>query len=952
MKLNKTQWLITLAFSGVLLTSCHQQAIKPPTAAANAAAAINSAVIRKSPNDDRTYAAMLLPNQLQVVLVSDPTLENSAASLAVGVGSAQDPESQPGLAHYLEHMLFLGTKKYPIPDNFMEFVENNAGNTNAFTAFDQTNFLFQINAEKFDEALDRYSDYFKAPLLDPQYADKERNAVNSEWSMNKSQDNWIIHTLDGVTGNQKNPAARFSIGNLETLVDKNDSKLQDEVKAFYNRYYSSNIMRLTLVGKQSIPELKALAEKYFSDIPNKNVIRPEVTTPGLTQAEMGKSIHYQPQKDLKQLLIDFPIKDDKALWRVKPNEYVNILIGSEEEGTLCQQLRKAGLANNIMSSVNADEYGNDGYLRIVVELTDAGLKDRDQVIASVFAYTDMVKKQGINERYFKELKAVREKDFLNQSKSDPLKQAIAITHDQFYLPVENLLDYEAVYDKFDEKSIQAVLDQLQPDNARIWYISKNEDVDKTIPYFDGKYSIRDIQPEEKARWAALGSKLTFNLPPENNLFTDKPADIVDNTFLKPHQVVSQKGIEIFLANPEFYREDKGQLDIELNVNFAQKTAKNVVLSNLLSDIYKVQNTTLIDRAGRASLGLNIAVGATGSQFINISGYTTKHEELLAQMFSGFANLTISEKDFIDALDRYKKAKSNLKKAIPIRQAFAHTSRLLSNAQWTDAELIAAADKISVKDVANYQKAIKANLLIRIYAFGNYNEEMIKHIAQTAQAHLPGNRMPSERRVAQYITPKIGKNVSFRDRVEQADSALVDVSFSDKKSDDEKAQLVVLNAIFGNAFFSQLRTNEQLGYVVGSSTIMADEYSGFAFYVQSTNTDLVGIKSRMDRFRTEFFAQLKDVDPAQIEQIKKSETATVLQKPTDFYKEANRYSGDFWSAHFNFDGRDRYLAALARVNKENIVALYQKMLLDNKSMNLVVQLQGANFKGKPFAPLKP
>lgn len=178
MKYNKTQWLVALALSGALLTACHQQAVKPVATAANAAA-INGAVIQKSPNDDRTYAALLLPNQLQVVLVSDPSLENSAASLAVAVGSAQDPQSQQGLAHYLEHMLFLGTEKYPVPDNFMEFVQANAGATNAFTSYEKTNYHFRINSEKFAEALDRFSDYFVAPILDPQYADKERNAVNS-----------------------------------------------------------------------------------------------------------------------------------------------------------------------------------------------------------------------------------------------------------------------------------------------------------------------------------------------------------------------------------------------------------------------------------------------------------------------------------------------------------------------------------------------------------------------------------------------------------------------------------------------------------------------------------------------------------------------------------------------------------------------------------------------------
>ena len=61
----------------------------------------NTAII-KSPNDDRQYSAILLPNGLQAVLVTDPASEVAAVSLAVGVGSYQDPDSQLGLAHYLE----------------------------------------------------------------------------------------------------------------------------------------------------------------------------------------------------------------------------------------------------------------------------------------------------------------------------------------------------------------------------------------------------------------------------------------------------------------------------------------------------------------------------------------------------------------------------------------------------------------------------------------------------------------------------------------------------------------------------------------------------------------------------------------------------------------------------------------------------------------------------------
>jgi protease-3 len=300
-----------LLLGGISLVGCQSTSSSKP-----AVQNLEQVTIIKSPNDDRQYSALLLPNGLQVVLVSDPTLENSAASIAVGVGSAHDPKTQLGLAHYLEHMLFLGTEKYPEPDGFMKYTQANGGMTNAFTAYDKTNYLFQINAGKFDEALDRFSDYFKKPTFDPHFSDKERNAVNNEWSLQKAQDGWNLFALQGFTANPESPAAKFNIGNLDTLKDKPGSTLQDEMKKFYNSYYSANIMKLTLVGKQSLPELKALAEKHFSSIPNKNVTLPEVTVPGLTKTEMGKSIHYKPIKELKALYVDFPVKSNKHQWRL------------------------------------------------------------------------------------------------------------------------------------------------------------------------------------------------------------------------------------------------------------------------------------------------------------------------------------------------------------------------------------------------------------------------------------------------------------------------------------------------------------------------------------------------------------------------------------------------------------------------------------------------------------
>ena len=90
-------------------------------------------------NAIRKYGVVTLKNGLEVFLTYDPTALKSAASLAVGTGSLYDPADKPGLAHLLEHMLFLGTTKYPTVGQYQQFIGQNNGEANAYTADDITN---------------------------------------------------------------------------------------------------------------------------------------------------------------------------------------------------------------------------------------------------------------------------------------------------------------------------------------------------------------------------------------------------------------------------------------------------------------------------------------------------------------------------------------------------------------------------------------------------------------------------------------------------------------------------------------------------------------------------------------------------------------------------------------------------------------------------------------------
>ncbi|OYW90100.1 MAG: hypothetical protein B7Z18_11995, partial [Alishewanella sp. 32-51-5] len=150
---------IVSAVALAVITGCAQQ---QPVSQGTAVEQQQATAILVSPNDQRQYKTLTLPNKIEVILVSDPTTENSAVSLSVGAGMLQDPMTQQGLAHYLEHMLFMGTERYPDPAEYSNFVSQHNGAANAYTWLDITNYMLQINNQAFDEALDRFSDFFKS----------------------------------------------------------------------------------------------------------------------------------------------------------------------------------------------------------------------------------------------------------------------------------------------------------------------------------------------------------------------------------------------------------------------------------------------------------------------------------------------------------------------------------------------------------------------------------------------------------------------------------------------------------------------------------------------------------------------------------------------------------------------------------------------------------------------
>ena len=226
-------------------------------------------MIRQSKSDDRVYKYLRLSNQLRCLLISDKDIEKSAACLHVKVGSLHDPSHANGLAHFLEHMLFLGTKKYPEENSYSKHIQNNGGAKNAATAEDYTYYYFDVKNEAYPQAIDLFSQFFKEPLFTESATDRELNAVDSEYKKNLSDDHRRKFQFEkSIIVKPGSLLNRFSTGGIDTLKYEG---VRDDLLKFHGDYYSSNIMNLVMVGREGIENLEKLCIENFTDVPNKNV---------------------------------------------------------------------------------------------------------------------------------------------------------------------------------------------------------------------------------------------------------------------------------------------------------------------------------------------------------------------------------------------------------------------------------------------------------------------------------------------------------------------------------------------------------------------------------------------------------------------------------------------------------------------------------------------------------
>ncbi|MGQ7088581.1 insulinase family protein, partial [Escherichia coli] len=382
----------------------------------------------------------------------------------------------------------------------------------------------------------------------------------------------------------------------------------------------------------------------------------------------GIIIHYVPALPRKVLRVEFRIDNNSAKFRSKTDELITYLIGNRSPGTLSDWLQKQGLVEGISANSDPIVNGNSGVLAISASLTDKGLANRDQVVAAIFSYLNLLREKGIDKQYFDELANVLDIDFRYPSITRDMDYVEWLADTMIRVPVEHTLDAVNIADRYDAKAVKERLAMMTPQNARIWYISPKEPHNKTAYFVDAPYQVDKISEQTFADWQQKAANIALSLPELNPYIPDDFSLIKsEKKYDHPELIVDESNLRVVYAPSRYFSsEPKADVSLILRNPKAMDSARNQVMF-ALNDY--LAGLALDQLSNQASVGgISFSTNANNGLMVNANGYTQRLPQLFQALLEGYFSYTATEDQLEQAKSWYNQMMDSAEKGKAFEQA--------------------------------------------------------------------------------------------------------------------------------------------------------------------------------------------------------------------------------------------------------------------------------------------
>ncbi|EJT6388348.1 pitrilysin, partial [Escherichia coli] len=572
-------------------------------------------------------------------------------------------------------------------------------------------------------------------------------------------------------------------------------------------------------------------------------------------------------------------------------------------------------------------------------LTDKGLANRDQVVAAIFSYLNLLREKGIDKQYFDELANVLDIDFRYPSITRDMDYVEWLADTMIRVPVEHTLDAVNIADRYDAKAVKERLAMMTPQNARIWYISPKEPHNKTAYFVDAPYQVDKISAQTFADWQKKAADIALSLPELNPYIPDDFSLIKsDKKYDHPELIVDESNLRVVYAPSRYFAsEPKADVSLILRNPKAMDSARNQVMF-ALNDY--LAGLALDQLSNQASVGgISFSTNANNGLMVNANGYTQRLPQLFQALLEGYFSYTATEDQLEQAKSWYNQMMDSAEKGKAFEQAIMPAQMLSQVPYFSRDERRKILPSITLKEVLAYRDALKSGARPEFMVIGNMTEAQATTLARDVQKQLGADGSEWCRNKDVVVDKK--QSVIFEKAGNSTDSALAAV-FVPTGYDEytSSAYSSLLGQIVQPWFYNQLRTEEQLGYAVFAFPMSVGRQWGMGFLLQSNDKQPSFLWERYKAFFPTAEAKLRAMKPDEFAQIQQAVITQMLQAPQTLGEEASKLSKDFDRGNMRFDSRDKIVAQIKLLTPQKLADFFHQAVVEPQGMAILSQISGS------------
>uniref|UniRef100_A0A8C2HUJ2 Nardilysin a (N-arginine dibasic convertase) n=1 Tax=Cyprinus carpio TaxID=7962 RepID=A0A8C2HUJ2_CYPCA len=849
------------------------------------------------------------------------------SALCIGVGSFSDPSDLPGLAHFLEHMVFMGSEKYPSENGFDAFLKKHGGSDNASTDCERTIFQFDVQRKHFKEALDRWAQFFICPLMIEDAIDREVEAVDSEYQLAKPSDSHRKEMLFGSLAKPNHPMSKFCWGNAQTLKTEPKEKninVYKRLREFWKRYYSAHYMTLAVQSKESLDTLEEWVREIFSQVPNNGQPKPDFSdqlSPFETPA-FNKLYRVVPVRKVHALTITWALPPQEKHYRVKPLHYIAWLIGHEGTGSILSLLRRKCWALALFggnSETGFDQNTTYSIFSISITLTDEGFQNFYEVCMG-----------HQSKHYGYEYLFVDTALTVMLLQTDPIEYVEDICENMQLFPKQDFLTGDQLMFEFKPEVISAALNLLTPEKANLLLLSPEHEGQCPLKekWFGTQYSVEDIQQHWRELWAGdFDLNPSLHLPAENKFiatdFALKTSDCPDTEY--PVRIMNNDRVCLWYKKDNKFKIPKGVVVFvsTLNISLIQKSPKNLVLFDLFVNILVHNLAEPAYEADVAQLEYKLVAGEHGL-VIKVKGFNHKLPLLFNLIVDYLADFSAAPDVFSMFAEQLKKTYFNIL-IKPEKLGKDVRLLILEHSRWSTIQKYQAVlDGLSVDELMEFVSSFKSELYAEGLVQGNFTSTVSIHYTLKLQFKKLSVEVPVLFRVVELPQKHHLCKVKSLNKGD-ANSEVTVYFQSGPKNLREHTLMELLVMHMEEPCFDFLRTKETLGYHVYPTCRNTSGVLGFSVTVETQatkfNTELV--ETKIEEFLVSFGEKMNSLSD---EAFKTQVTALVKLKgceDTHLGEEVDRNWTEVVTQQYVFDRLSREIDALKLMTKAELVNWYME-----------------------------